>query len=77
MIGLPLVRSAGTTNLTGTRLLRSDRKDKERRWTGAVYVPGMGRNFLSQRVLVSPTRLRISGCVLGGWLCKSHERTRQ
>lgn len=36
MIGLPLVRSAGTTNLTGTRLLRSDRKDKERRWTGAV-----------------------------------------
>lgn len=69
-------RDAGVPQLIGTQLLRAYHKDKGQRWTGMVYVPDMGRSFLSHIVLVSPTRLRISGCVLGGWLCKSQEWTR-
>jgi uncharacterized protein (DUF2147 family) len=69
-------RDAGVPNLIGTELLRSYRKDSDTRWIGTVYVPDMGKSFYSRIVVLSPTRLRISGCVLGGWICKSQEWTR-
>lgn len=69
-------RDSGVQNLIGTQLLRAYRRDSAVRWTGTVYVPDMGRSFYSHIVVVSPTKLRISGCVLGGWICKSQEWTR-
>ncbi|MHA6720500.1 DUF2147 domain-containing protein [Sphingomonas sp. RS6] len=69
-------RDSGVPNLIGTELLRAYRKDNDTRWTGTVYVPDMGKSFYSHIVVVSQTRLRISGCILGGWICKSQEWTR-
>lgn len=69
-------REAGVRNLIGIRLLQDYRQVARSRWEGRVYVPDMGGTFSSHIVLVSPSELRISGCLVGGWLCKSQRWTR-
>lgn len=69
-------REAGVANLIGTELLRDYRRTGPQRWSGTVFVPDMGRSFTSRIVQVSPGVLRISGCILGGLLCKSQDWTR-
>jgi uncharacterized protein (DUF2147 family) len=41
-----------------------------------VFVPDMGRRFASQIDQLSPGRMRVRGCILGGLLCKSQNWTR-
>ena len=69
-------RDAGVSNLVGVELLRDYKRVAPDRWNGRVYVPDMGDTFSSHIVEVSPTALKISGCLLGGWLCKSQLWTR-
>lgn len=64
-------RDAGIKGLLGTELLRSYRSTGKGRWQGEVYVPDLGRIFSSTMVQLDANRLKISGCILGGWLCKS------
>ena len=64
-------RDAGVTNLIGTELLRDYRQIGPDRWAGTVYVPDMGHSFSSRIVQLSPDTLQISGCLIGGFLCKS------
>lgn len=70
-------REAGVTVLIGTELLINYRPSGINRWTGQVYVPDEGRRFYSTIQLKGPNSLRISGCILGGLLCKHQEWTRQ
>ena len=70
-------RDAGVTSLIGTELLSNYRHTGRGRWTGQVYVPDHGRRFYSTIEQKSPTDLRISGCILGGLLCKRQDWTRQ
>ncbi|MBO9499048.1 MAG: DUF2147 domain-containing protein [Novosphingobium sp.] len=69
-------RDAGVPQLIGVQLLSGYRQVSQDRWEGTVYVPDMGRRFSSHIVQVAPNTLRISGCLIGGWICKSQDWTR-
>ena len=69
-------REAGVEHLVGTELLRAYRKTGSNSWSGTVFVPDMARSFASHIVQRSPDMLRISGCILGGLICKSQDWTR-
>lgn len=70
-------RDAGVTALVGTELLSGYRASGAGRWTGRVYVPDQGRHFYSTIELRTPDSLRISGCILGGLICKRQDWTRK
>lgn len=69
-------RDADVPHLVGTQLLENYRPSGRGRWQGTVFVPDMGRHFGSQIAALSPDRLQIKGCILGGLLCKSQVWTR-
>lgn len=62
---------AGISNLVGIELLQGYRRTGATRWTGRVYVPDMGGTYYSTIQQLDADRLKISGCILGGLLCKS------
>jgi len=64
-------REAGVTSLIGTQLLSGYRRTGTGNWSGTVYIPDMGRSFSSRIKQSSPATLTISGCLIGGFLCKS------
>lgn len=69
-------RDSGVKNLIGIELLSDYRSTGPGRWSGTVYVPDMGRSFSSHIVQPAPNTLRISGCLIAGFLCKSQDWTR-
>ena len=69
-------REAGVNNLIGVSLLNQYRLTGSGVWQGRVYVPDMGQTFFSRLAEISPNQIRISGCILGGLLCKSQVWTR-
>ena len=64
-------RDAGIPRLIGLQLLQDYRPAGGRTWAGRVYVPDMGRTFSSRIEQVSADELKISGCLVGGFFCKS------
>lgn len=64
-------RAAGVDKLVGTLLLRDYRQVGTDQWQGRVYVPDMGGTYFSRMNRLDGDRLKISGCILGGWICKS------
>ena len=69
-------RSNGGSSLIGMALLRDYRRTGPNSWQGRVFVPDWKREFFSRIVATRPGEMRVSGCVLGGWLCKSQVWTR-
>jgi uncharacterized protein (DUF2147 family) len=64
-------RDGGTARLVGTQLLEQYQPTGPRKWQGHVFVPDMGRSFYSTIALVDDNSLKVSGCILGGLVCKS------
>ena len=64
-------KDSGVEKLIGTELLQDYRAEAPGRWRGTVYVPDMGHSFSSRITQLSPYKLKISGCLLGGFICKS------
>ena len=64
-------RDAGIDKLIGIELLKDYRSIGPDLWAGTVYVPDMGHSFSSRIERLSPDTLKISGCLIGGFLCKS------
>jgi uncharacterized protein (DUF2147 family) len=64
-------RDGGTTRLVGTELLEDYHPQSDKTWAGTVFVPDMGRRFSSRIIEISPRQLRVKGCLLGGFICKS------
>lgn len=64
-------RDGGVSTLLGTHLLQDYRQTRPNHWSGRVYVPDMGKTYYSTIDQLDSARLKISGCVLGGWICKS------
>lgn len=64
-------REAGVDKLVGTELLRNYKPIGVGKWQGQVYVPDMGRTFYSTLSQIDHNQLKISGCILGGLICKS------
>ena len=69
-------RAGGTPKLVGTELLQDYRRADTADWHGRVLIPDMRRSFDSRLRLVSANAIKVSGCVLGGLLCKSQVWTR-
>jgi uncharacterized protein (DUF2147 family) len=63
--------AGGTKNLIGTNVLRDYHSDRNGVWHGTVFVPDMGRSFSSHIQLIGPDRLKVTGCLLGNFICKS------
>ena len=63
--------AAGTKNLVGTNVLRDYHSDRNGVWHGTVFVPDMGRSFTSHMKLIGPDRLKVTGCLIGSFVCKS------
>lgn len=57
-------------NLVGVRMI-SDAKPDGGTWTGQLYNPLDGRTYTGKMRLKGPGQLELSGCVLGGLICKS------
>ena len=64
-------RDSGTDRLIGTQLLEDYTPYGPGKWRGHVFVPDMGHRFYSTISLLDPATLKVSGCVLGGLICKS------
>lgn len=64
-------RDSGVTSLIGTELLQDYRRNSAGGWTGIVYVPDMGRSFSSTITPVGANTIRVKGCLIGGFVCKS------
>lgn len=69
-------RDSGVIHLIGTALLQDYRPVDRGRWKGTVFVPDMGHAFSSEIDELSPTRLKVKGCLFGGFVCKSQVWTR-
>ena len=64
-------KKAGAESLIGTTLLRGYRADGAAHWSGEVYVPDRRASYYSTIQLVDAQTLKVSGCILGGLICKS------
>jgi uncharacterized protein (DUF2147 family) len=64
-------RDSGTAWLIGTPLLEDYPAAGPGWWRGHVFVPDMGHTFTSTIALIDDRTLKVSGCVLGGMICKS------
>ena len=64
-------RDSGIERLIGIELLQNYRSEAPGRWRGTVFVPDMGHSFKSRITQLSPNNLKISGCLLGGFVCMS------
>lgn len=63
--------AGGTPQLVGTSLLRNYRLTKPGHWRGSVFIPDLGETYYSTIKQLDAQRIKISGCILGGLLCKS------
>jgi uncharacterized protein (DUF2147 family) len=70
-VALADAKESGIANPIGIELLKDYRRSDDGSWHGLVYVPDMGRSFHSTIVALAPDRLKISGCLLGSFICKS------
>ena len=64
-------KNAGAEPLIGTTLLRSYRATGTAQWAGQVYVPDRKASYYSTIQLVDAQTLKVSGCILGGLICKT------
>jgi uncharacterized protein (DUF2147 family) len=69
-------RDSGVASLIGTDLLQDYRPSGRGSWKGTVFVPDLGRRFSSEIDVLAADRIRISGCILHGLICKSQIWTR-
>lgn len=72
----PEAREEGIDPLVGLQVLSNYHQTASGAWEGRVFVPDMKRKFFSRIEQAGPDRLKISGCILGGLLCKSQYWTR-
>lgn len=66
-----IAQKAGAPSLVGTKLLQDYRQTATNRWQGRVFVPDRNASYYSTIKQLGDNQLKISGCILGGLLCKS------
>lgn len=66
-----IAQKAGAPPLIGTKLLRDYRPAGKNKWRGRVFVPDRNASYYSTIKQLGANQLKISGCILGGLLCKS------
>lgn len=63
--------------IEGARVLTGFRRDGEAYRGGEIYDPENGRTYGARLELVGANRLKVTGCVLGGIICRSQYWTRR
>ncbi|MEY4953643.1 MAG: hypothetical protein RL299_2067 [Pseudomonadota bacterium] len=71
-----IAKKAGAPPLVGSKLLRDYRQTGKEKWQGKVFVPDRNASYYSTIKQLNANQLKISGCILGGLLCKSQIWTR-
>ena len=66
----------GADTLVGARLLDDFRPSGNRQWRGTVFVPDMDIRVGGKIQVVDANRLKVSGCILKGLMCRSQVWTR-
>ncbi len=69
-------RRSGTAPLIGVHLLQNFVRVDSTAWSGTAFVPDMDVHVAAHISLSDPNHLKISGCELGGLVCKSQTWTR-
>lgn len=64
-------RDSGYPALVGMELMHGYHAAGRGKWQGTIFVPDMGRSFSSHIDLVDADHLRVSGCLVGRFICKS------
>jgi uncharacterized protein (DUF2147 family) len=64
-------RDSGYPTLVGMQLLYGYHAAGPAEWQGTIFVPDIGRSFTSHIELVDTDHVRVSGCLIGKFLCKS------
>jgi uncharacterized protein (DUF2147 family) len=64
-------RDSGVDPLLGTELLQNYHHKGSRAWSGSLYVPDIGHRFPSTITLLGPSELKVEGCLIGGFICRS------
>lgn len=64
-------RDSGYSGLVGMQVMHDYRQAGHGEWQGKIFVPDLGRTLSSQIEMVDPDHARVSGCLLGRFLCKS------
>jgi uncharacterized protein (DUF2147 family) len=64
-------RDSGYPSLVGMQLLYGYHAAGPDEWRGTIFVPDIGRSFSSHIQLVDADHVRVSGCLVGKFLCKS------
>ena len=66
----------GADALVGARLLNDFRPSGYGQWRGTVFVPDMDLRVGGKIQVVDDNRLKVSGCILKGMMCRSQVWTR-
>jgi len=62
---------SGVDRLVGTELLEDYVPKGPGHWSGSVYVPDMGHHFSSTIVQLGANSLKVQGCLISGFICRS------
>jgi uncharacterized protein (DUF2147 family) len=68
-------RSKRGRPVVGISILSGMKRDGDR-WLGQIYNPEDGKTYKAYMTPQGDGKLKVQGCVLGGWLCKSQTWTR-
>jgi uncharacterized protein (DUF2147 family) len=69
-------RSLRSRPLVGIRMIWDLTPSPDGSWRGSLYNPQDGRIYSGRVRVTAPTALELSGCVLGGLICRSQVWTR-
>ena len=69
-------QKAGVPGLIGTELFSNYRPDGDGEWAGTLFVPDKGKRVSSMLQTNQGRSVKVSGCLLGRFLCKSQTWTR-
>ena len=66
----------GADALVGARLLNNFKPSGSGQWRGTVFVPDMDLRVGGKIQIMDDNRLRVSGCIIKGLMCRSQVWTR-
>ena len=64
-------RRGGTQELIGAQLLTGLEEKRAGRWEGTLFIPDLDKRSKAKLELNGTGQLKVSGCLIGGLLCKS------
>ncbi|MBU3079338.1 DUF2147 domain-containing protein [Sphingomonas sp. XMGL2] len=64
-------RDSGIDRLIGVELLEDYVPRGAGHWSGSVYIPDIGHRFASTITQIGTDAMKVQGCLVGGFICKS------